>query len=123
MIRRDRFGQSEIKQNRVRERERAGKQKRNIDAPAAQHATDRWTKNETQSKSRANQSHPLRAIFFRRHVRDVSLRGRDVATGNPIDDPAEKEHPKRRRESKNQKTETGSQQTDQQDRTPSILVR
>src|ERR1700682_5053889 len=109
MIRGHSFRQSEVKQNRIRESESAGEKKRNVDAPAAQNAANRRTKNKTQTESRAYQSHALRAIFFGRDIGDVGLRRRDVAAGNPVDDAAEKKHPQRRRESENQKSETGAE--------------
>src|SRR5882672_1102204 len=123
MIRRHSFGQSEVKQNRIGERESAGEEERNVDAPAAQDAADRRPKNKTQAEGRADQAHSLRAIFFGRDISDVSLRRRDVAAGNSIDDAAEKKHPQRRRESQNHKSATGAENAYQQNRPAAILVR
>ena len=123
MIRGDSFRQREVKQNGICECESAGEKKGNIDAPAAQDATDRRPKNKTQAKSRADQAHSLGAIFFGGDIRDVSLRRRDVAAGNSIDDPAEKQHPQRRGESQNHKSKTRAQNADQQNRPAAMLVR
>src|SRR5258708_31129042 len=114
MIRGHSFWQSEVKQNRIREGEAAREKERNVDAPAAQDAANRRPENKTQAKRRADQAHSFCAIFFGRDIRDVSLRRRNVAAGNSIDDPAEKKHPQRGGESQNQKSSTRAQDADQQ---------
>ena len=123
MIGRDRFRQGEVEQDYVGQREAAGKKKRHVGAPAAQDSADGWTKNKAQSKGCANQSHSFGAIFLGRNVGNVGLGGRDVAARNSIDDAADEQHQQRRRKSEDQKTEAGSQQADNQNRTPAVSVR
>src|SRR5258707_7992091 len=123
MIRGDSLRQREVKQNRIRKRESTGKKKRDINSPAAQDAPDRRPKNKTQAKGRADQAHSFGAIFFGGDIRDVSLRRRDVAAGNSVDDPAEKKHPQRGGESQNHKSNTRAQDAYQQNRPAAILVR
>src|SRR5262249_33286326 len=107
------FRQGEEKQNRVCQRETAGKKERYIDAPAAENAANSRTKNKAQSESSANQSHSFRPIFFGRDIGDVRLRGRNIAAGNSIDDSADKKHPQGCRESQDQKSQRRAEQARQ----------
>src|SRR5947208_3959581 len=122
MTGRDCLRQGEVEQNYVSQREAAGKQKRNVGAPATQYPADGGTKNEAQSKRCADQSHSLGAIFFGGDVGDVGLRGRDIAARNSIDDATHKQHRQGSGKTEDQKTKTSSQQADQENRTATILV-
>src|SRR5215510_10485507 len=102
MIRRDCFRQREIKQKCICETERSSEEKRNVNAPLAQDAANGWSKNEPETKRRADQSHAFRAILFRGDVGNVCLRGRDVAAGNAVEYAPDKEHQKRLRQSEDE---------------------
>src|ERR1051325_10307117 len=92
MIGRHRFREGEVKQQCSREAERRGKEERHVNAPLAENPADRWSKNESQPKRGADQSHAFRAVLFGGDVGDVGLRGRDVSASDAVEYAADKEH-------------------------------
>src|ERR1700754_3383523 len=108
MIASDRLGQTEIEQHRVGKAKRRRKEKRNVNSPTAQDAADRWSKNETETKRRADQAHAFRAILAGGDVGDVGWRGRDVAAGDAVENASGKKHPDRIREAEAEKTDAGA---------------
>ncbi len=123
MIRRYRFRQSEEKQQSVCETERGGEEKRNVNAPATQDAANRWSKNKSQPKRGADQSHAFGAIFFSRDVGDVGLRRGDVSARDAVENSSDKEHEDRRRKAEHEKADAGADDRKQQHGPAAILVR
>src|SRR6266487_903985 len=106
MIGRNCFRQSEIKEDRVRERQASCKQEWNIDSPTTQDSANCRTEDKSQTESGANQAHSFRAIFLRRDIGDIGLRGRDIAAGDSVYDSSQKQHPEGSGEAENQKANT-----------------
>src|SRR5689334_13688885 len=123
MIARDGFRQPEVKQDRVQKTERSREEERHLNSPTTENPTDRWSKNKPEAKRGADQAHSLRAIFRRRDVGDVRLRGRDIAAGNAVENAADKKHPERGGESEHEKTDAGAEDRQKEHGPPAVLVR
>src|SRR5689334_22575491 len=122
MIGGDRFGQSEVKQQRVGKTESGREEERDVNAPLAQYAANRWSKNKPESKRGADHAHALRAIFGGGDVGDVGLCGRDVAAGDAVENSAGEKHPERRCESEQEKTDAGADDGQEENRPAAVLV-
>src|SRR5215211_5725509 len=108
MIGRDGLGQREIEEYCIREAENCGKDKRHVNAPAAQDAADRWSKNEPETKGGADHSHSFGAILFGGDVGDVGLSGGDVAAGDAVEYTANEKHKEGFREPEYEKADAGA---------------
>ncbi len=75
MILRHSFRQREIEQHRIGEAKSSGEEKRHVNTPAAQYSSNSWSKNESQTKRRADQPHTLGPFFFGGDVCNIGLRG------------------------------------------------
>src|SRR5258705_7434255 len=95
MIGRNRFSQSEVKQQGVCETQAGGEEKRYCNTPVAEYAADCRTKNKPQPEGCANQAHSFRPIFLGGDVGDVGLRGRYVSARNAVEDTSHEKHPER----------------------------
>ena len=106
VVGRNRLGQDEVEQHGVREGERGGEVEGRADVPLREHAADGRAEDEPEAEGRSEHPHPLRAVLRRRHVGDVSLRRRDVAARDAVEDAARKQHPERRRRAHNEKAQS-----------------
>src|ERR1044072_1004292 len=122
MIRRDGFRKREIEQHCVREAEHCGEDKRHLNAPAAQDAADRWSKNKSETKRSADQSHSFSAVLFGGDVGDVRLRGRDVAARDAVENAADKKHDDGFGESEYEKADAGADDREQQHGASTMFV-
>ena len=74
----------------------------------AQDAADRWSKNESETKGGADQSHSFGAILFGGDVGDVGLSGGNVSAGDAVENAADEKHEDGFRESEYEKADAGA---------------
>ncbi len=116
------FREDEIKEHDIHRREPGRKIERRAVGDVAHDPADHRAKGEPKAKSRADDPHRTRTIFRGADIGDVRLRGRDVATGNAVDDARDKEERERIGPAHDEKTERGPGQTNDQDRAPPDAV-
>ena len=90
------FGEDTKCQNEIRRAKRGGRPARPGGAEKMQgDAADCRTENKSQSERHADESHPLRPVFRRGDVGDVSLGDGDVAATDAGEDAGDKQRPER----------------------------
>ena len=78
------------------------------------HAADRRAEHEAEPERRADDSHRLRALLLGRNVRDVGLRGADVATRGAVDDAGDEQHEQGARQAHQNEADGRSENADEE---------
>src|SRR5215216_2988198 len=123
MIGRHCLRQREVEEHCVSETECCRKDKRHLNAPTAQDAADRWSKDKSETKRGADQPHSFGAVLFGGDVGDVGLRGGDVSAGDAVEDATDKKHKDAFGESEYEKADAGADDREQEHRSPAVFVR
>ncbi len=88
----ERFGQEEKDREQVQQGQSRRDKSRDTVAGTAQQAADSRSDDEAQTKSRTDQSQALRPVAFISDIGNISLGHGDIASGQTIQEAAEKEN-------------------------------